>query len=137
MLETCKIRRAKSPARSLILFVTKVDGGGLRLYIDYRGLNKITIANRYHLPIMTDLQEWFRGAQIFTKMDLYNGYHVIRMKKGNKSKTGSRYWYGLYEIMMMPIGLTHAPATVQDMMSHILKHLLEECFVVYIDDVLI
>jgi hypothetical protein len=73
MLETSKIRRPKSPAGSPIVFVPKAHGRGLRLCVDYEGLNKITVANRYPLPIMSELQDRERGAKIFTKMDLKNG----------------------------------------------------------------
>jgi hypothetical protein len=66
-----------------------------------------------------------------------NGYHLIRVKKGDEWKTGFRCRYGLYEFMVMPFGLTNAPATCQDIMNHILKDLLDEGVVVYIDDVLI
>jgi hypothetical protein len=137
MLETGKIRRSKSPARSPILFVPKAHGRGLRLCVDYRELNKITIANRYHLPIMSKLQDRIRGARIFTNLDLKIGYHLIRVKKGDEWKTAFRCRYGLYKFIVMPFGLTNAPATFQDMMNHILKNLLDEGVVVYIDDVLI
>jgi hypothetical protein len=80
MLEMGKIRWSKSPAGSPILFVPKAHGSGLRLCVHYRGLNKITVANRYPLPIMSELQDRVRGAQIFTKMDLKNGYYLIRVK---------------------------------------------------------
>jgi hypothetical protein len=95
MQETGKIRRSKSPAGSPILFVPKAHGRGLRLCVDYKGLNKITIANRYSLPIMSELQDHVRGAQIFTNMDLKNGYHMICVKKGDQWKTVFRYRYGL------------------------------------------
>jgi hypothetical protein len=137
MLETCKIRCSKLPAGSPIIFVPKAHGRGFRLCVDYRGLNKIRIANRYPLPIMSELQDRVRGTRIFTKMDLKNGYHMIHVKKGDEWKTAFRYRYGLYEFMVIPFGLINAPATFQDMMNHILKDLLDEGVVVYIDDVLI
>jgi hypothetical protein len=137
MLETGKIRWSKSPAGSPMLFVPKAYGRGLRLCVDYRGLHKITVANWYPLPIMSELQDRVRGARIFTKMDLKNGYHLIRVKNGDEWKTAFRCRYGLYEFMVMPFGLTNAPATFQDMIHHILKDLLDEGVVVYIDNVLI
>jgi hypothetical protein len=84
MLETSKISCSKLPARSSILFVPKAHSKGLRLCVAYRGLNKITRANRYTLLIMSKLQDHIRGAPIFTKMDLKNGYHLICIKKGDE-----------------------------------------------------
>jgi hypothetical protein len=87
MLETGKIRRSKSPAAAPILFVPKVHSRGLRLYVDDQGINKITIANRYALPTMTELQDCVRGSKFFTNIDLKNGYHLIRIKEGDEWKT--------------------------------------------------
>jgi hypothetical protein len=137
MLETGKIRQSKSPASAPILFVPKAHGRGLRLCVDYRGINKITIANRYPLPIMTELQDHVRGSKIFTKIDLKNGYHLIRIKEGDEWKTAFRCRYGLYKFLVMPFGLTNAPASFQVMMNHILKDLLDKGVFVYIDDILI
>jgi hypothetical protein len=83
MLETGKIRRSKSPAAAPILFVPKVHGRDLRLCVNYRGINKITIANRYLLPIMSELQDRVRDSKIFTKIDLKNGYNLICIKEGD------------------------------------------------------
>jgi len=79
MEKTGKIRRSTSSAGSPILFVPKPNGRGLRLCVDYRGLNAITIPNRYPLPLMQELQDRVRGAQWFTKMDLKNGFNLIRI----------------------------------------------------------
>jgi hypothetical protein len=137
MLEISKIRGTKSPAGLPILFIPKAHGRGLRLCVDYRGLNKITIANHYPLAIMSGLQDCVSGIWIFTKLDLKNGYHLILVKKGYEWKTTIRYQYGLYEFMVMRFGLTNAPATYQDMINHILKQLLNKGVVVDIDDILI
>jgi len=77
MEKTVKIKRSTSPAGSPILFVPKPHGRGLRLCVDYQALNRITIPNRYPLPLMQELQDRVRGAQWFTKMDLNNGFHLI------------------------------------------------------------
>jgi hypothetical protein len=90
MLETGKIRHSKLPAGSRILFVPKAHGRALRHCVDYRGLNTITIGNRYPLPIISELQDRIRGARIFTKMDLKNGYHLICVKTGDEWKTAFR-----------------------------------------------
>jgi hypothetical protein len=137
ILEIGKFRRLKSPTGSPLLFVPKAHSRELRLWVDYRGLNKVMILNRYPLPIMSELQDHVRGARIFTKMDLKNSYHLIRVKKGDEWKTAFCYRYGLYEFMVMLFGLTNTQATFQDMMNHILKDLLDEGVIVYIDDVLI
>jgi hypothetical protein len=128
-----KIRSSKSPAASPILFVPKAHGRGLQLCVDFRGLNKITIANRYPLIIMNELQDRVRSTK---KIDLKNGYHLIRVKKGDEWKIAYRGRYGLYEFLIMPFGLSNTPVAFQDM-NYILKDLLDQGVVVYIDDILI
>jgi transposase InsO family protein len=137
MLRTGKIRRSTSSASSPILFVPKPHGRGLRLCVDYRGLNRVTVANRYPLPLMSELQDRIRDAQYFTKIDLKNGYHLVRIKEGDEWKTAFRTRYGLYEFLVMPFGLCNAPATFQDMVNHIFRDLLDQGLVAYIDDLLI
>jgi hypothetical protein len=137
MLEPGKIRRSNYPTSAPILFVPKAHGRGLRLCVDYRGINKITIANRYPLPIMAELQDRVRGSKIFTKIDLKNGYPLIRIKEGDAWETGFRCRYGLYEFLVMAFGFINVPASFQDMMNHILKDLLDKGVVIYIDDILI
>jgi hypothetical protein len=117
MLELGKIRPSKSPAAAPIIFVAKAHGQGLRLCVDYYGLNKVTIANRYPLPIMSELQDRVRGAKIFTKIDLKNSYNLIRIKPGDEWKTAFKTQYRLYEYTVMPFGLSNAPATFQNMMN--------------------
>src|SRR5207302_5914382 len=109
-----KIRRSGSPAVALIVFVPKPDCT-LRLCIDYRGLNKITIKNRYCLPLMNELHDRLGKATVFTKLDLKNGYYLLRMAQGEEWKTAFRCRYGLYEYTVMPFGLCNAPATFQSM----------------------
>ena len=137
MLRTGKIRPSKSPAGAPILFVPKTHGRGLRLCVDYRGLNKVTILNKYPLPLMDELQDRVRGASIFTKIDLKSGYNLIRIRKGDEWKTAFRTRYGHYEYLVMPFGLANAPATFQNMMNDIFRDLLDQGVIVYIDDILI
>jgi len=137
MERTGKIRRSTSPAGSPILFVPKLHGRGLRLCVDYRALNKITIPNRYPLPLMQELQDRIRGAQWFTKMDLKNGFHLIRMREGEEWKTAFRTRYGLFEFQVMPFGLTNAPSTFQDMMNHVFSDMLDVGVIAYMDDILV
>jgi len=137
MEKTGKIQRSTSPAGSPILFVPKPNGRGLRLCVDYRGLNAITIPNRYPLPLMQELQDRVQGAQWFTKLDLKNGFNLIRIRKGDEWKTAFRTRYGLYEFQVMPFRLTNAPSTFQDMMNHVLSDILDVGVLAYMDDILI
>jgi len=137
MEKTGKIKRSTSPAGSPILFVPKPNGRGLRLCVDYRGLNAVTIPNRYPLPLMQELQDRVQGAQWFTKMYLKNGFNLIRIREGDEWKTAFRTRYGLYEFQVMPFGLTNAPTTFQDMMNHVLSDVLDVGVLAYMDDILI
>jgi hypothetical protein len=137
MLELGKIRPSKSPTAAPIIFVPKAHGRGLRLCVDYRGVNKVTIANRYPLPIMSELQDRVRGAKIFTKIDLKNCYNLIWIKPGDEWKKAFKTRYGLYQYTVMPFGLSNAPATLQNMMNHIFRDLLDLGLIVYLDDILI
>jgi len=137
MERTGKIQRSTSSAGSPILFVPKANGKGLRLCVDYRGLNKITIPNRYPLPLMQELQDRVQGAQWFTKIDLKNGFNLIWICEGDEWKTAFRTRYGLYEFKVMPFGLTNAPSTFQDMMNHVLSDILDVGVLAYMDDILV
>ena len=136
MLNQGKISPSKSPAGAPILFVPKHDGR-LRLVVDYRVLNKVTIHNKYPIPLMTELRDQVRDARIFTKLDLKDGFHLIRVRKGDEWKTAFRTRYGHYQYQVMTFGLVNAPATFQTMMNKILQEFLDQGVVVYIDDILI
>jgi len=137
MLRTGKIQRSTSSAGSPILFVPRPNGRGLRLCVDYRGINRITIPNRYPLPLMQELKERIQGAQWLTNMDLKNRFHLIRIKEGDEWKTAFHTRYGLYKFLVMPFGLSKAPATFQDMMNHIFRDMLDLGLLAYMDDLLI
>lgn len=137
MLAQGKIRPSKSPAGAPILFVPKAHGRGLRLCVDYRGLNRVTILNRFALPLMSELRDRTQGAVWFSKIDLKNGYNLIRIKKGDEWKTAFRTRYGHYEFLVMPFGLTNAPATFQGFIQYIFRDLIDQGVVAYIDDILI
>jgi hypothetical protein len=137
MLVTGNFRRSKSPAPAPMLFVSKAHGKCLQLCVDYRGINKITIANRYPPPIMSELQDQVCSSKSFTKMDLKNSYHLIRIKEGDEWQTAFRCRYRLFGFMVIPFSLTNAPAILQDMINHILKDLLDKGVVAIIDDIFI
>jgi hypothetical protein len=130
------IRASTSPAGYPILFVPKKNGK-LRLCVDYRQLNDITIKNRYPLPLISDLRDRLHGAQWFTTLDLKGAYSLIRIKEGEEWKTAFRTHLGLFEYLIMPFGLTNAPASFQTMIDHVLQEYLDLFVVVYLDDILI
>lgn len=130
------IRESKSPAGAPILFVPKKDGS-LRLCVDYRGLNAITVKNRYPLPLIGETLDRLAGAKIYTQLDLRDAYHRIRIKEGDEWKTAFRTRYGHYEYTVMPFGLANAPATFQAYVNRALSDLLDICCVAYLDDIII
>ena len=130
------IKPSVSPAGAPILFVPKKDGG-LRLCVDYRGLNAITIKNRHPLPLITETLDRLCGAKRFTKLDLKDAYHRIRIKRGDEWKTAFRTRYGHFEYQVMPFELANAPATFQAYINKALRGLVDVICVVYLDDILI
>ena len=137
MLRTGKIRPSKSPAGAPILFVPKPHGRGLRLCVDYRGLNKVTMMNRYPLPLMNELRDRVQGAKIFMKIDLKWGYNLIRIKEGDEWETAFWTRCGVYEYLVMPFGLANAPTTFQNMINKVLRDLIDQGVVTYMDNILI
>ncbi|CAI7924826.1 unnamed protein product [Closterium sp. NIES-54] len=136
LLDRQLIHPSTSPYSAPILFTPKPDGS-LRMCIDYRALNKQTVKNKYPIPRIDDLQDQLRGATVFSKLDLRSGYWQIKMADNLIHKTAFRTRYGSYEYLVTPFGLCNAPATFQAEMNHILRPLLDECVVVYLDDILI
>ena len=130
------IRHSKSPAGAPIFFVKKKDGS-LRLVVDYRGLNKITVRNRYALPLISSLLERLSGAKVFTKLDLRGAYNLVRIRPGDEWKTTFRTRYGHFEYTVMPFGLMNAPTIFQHMANDIFDDFLDSFTIVYLDDILI
>ena len=130
------IRHSRSPGSAPIFFVKKKNGS-LRLVVDYRGLNKVTIRNRYALPLIPNLLERLSGAKYFTKLDLRGAYNLVRIRPGDEWKTAFRTRYGHFEYTVMPFGLTNAPAVFQHMANDIFRDFLDIFTIVYLDDILI
>ncbi|KAF7640898.1 hypothetical protein LDENG_00006770, partial [Lucifuga dentata] len=130
------IRPSSSPAGAGFFFVEKKDRT-LRPCIDYRGLNDITIKNRYPLPLLSSAFELLQGATIFSKLDLRNAYHLVRICEGDEWKMAFNTPTGHYEYLVMPFGLTNAPAVFQALVNDVLRDMLNRFVFVYLDDILI
>ncbi|KAI0993243.1 hypothetical protein K3495_g14941, partial [Podosphaera aphanis] len=130
------IRPSTSPAASPVLFAKK-PGGGLRFCVDYRGLNAITIKNRYPLPLLHETLSRLGTAKYFTKLDVIGAFNQIRMAEGHEYLTAFNTRYGLFESLVMPFGLTNAPATFQARINEVLRPYLDITCTAYIDDILI
>jgi RNase H-like domain found in reverse transcriptase/Reverse transcriptase (RNA-dependent DNA polymerase)/Integrase zinc binding domain/Chromo (CHRromatin Organisation MOdifier) domain/Integrase core domain len=130
------IRASTSPAASPVLFAKK-PGGGLRFCVDYRALNAITIKNRYPLPLIQETLSQLSQAKYFTKLDVVAAFNRIRIKEGQEWMTAFNTRYGLFESMVMPFGLSNAPATFQARINEVLRPFLDRYCTAYIDDILI
>ncbi|KAK9098545.1 hypothetical protein Syun_025590 [Stephania yunnanensis] len=115
----------------------KKKDGSLRLCIDYRQLDKVTVKNKYPLPRIDDLFDQLTGAQWFSKIDLRSGYHQLRIRAEDSEKTAFRTRYGHYQFTIMPFGLTNAPTVFMDLMHRVLREYLDRFVIVFIDDILI
>jgi transposase InsO family protein len=136
LLELGYIQPSTSPWAAPVLFVKKKDGS-LRLCVDYRGLNAVTTKNKYPLPLLDEFFDRFQGAKFFSKLDLQQGYHQLRIAEEDIPKTAFSTRYGHYEYRVMPFGLTNAPASFQALMNHIFGDELDQHVVVFLDDILV
>jgi hypothetical protein len=121
---------------SPVLFVPKGDGS-LRMCIDYRAVNRITVKDRYPLPHIEDLFNGLEGSKVFSKLDLASGYHQIRIAPGDRQKTAFTTKFGLYEWRVLPFGLANAPSQFMRMMDGLLTPEMRRFVAIYLDDVLV
>jgi hypothetical protein len=119
-----------------VIFVRKKDGTQ-RICVDYRDLNEVTIKNKYPLPHIEDLFDQLKEARLFSKIDLRSGYHKLRIRASDISKTAFTTRYGLYEYTVMSFGLTNAPAYFMYLMNKVFMEYLDKFVVVFIDDILV
>jgi hypothetical protein len=137
MLRTGKLQLSKSPAEAPILFILTAHGEGLHLCVDYRRLNKITILNRYPLPLMTELRDYVQGSKLFTKIDLKARYNLIKIRVGDKWMKAFRSRYRHYKYLVMPFGIAYTPGSFQKMINKIFKEMINRGVTGYIDNILI
>ena len=130
------IRPSRSSHGAPVLFVRKKDGS-LRLCVDFRGLNRLSKKDRYPLPLISDLLDAPKRARIYSKIDLRHAYHLVRIAEGDEWKTAFRTRYGSFEWLVMPFGLSNAPASFQRFMNDVFADLLDINVLVYLDDILI
>jgi hypothetical protein len=136
LLDKGCIRPSSSPWGCPALFVSKKDKE-LRLCVDYRPLNAVTIKNKYPLPRIDILFDQLAGAQVFFKIDLCSRYHQIKICAEDIPKTAFSMRYGLYEYLVMSFRLTNAPAHFMYLMNSVFMPELDKFVVVFIDDILV
>ncbi len=130
------IRKSKSPAGAPVLFVPKKNDD-LRMCVDYRHLNDITIRDSYPIPLIAEMLENIPKGKIFSKLDLKSAYYLVRIKSGDEYKTAFTCKFGHFEYLVMPFGLKNAPAVFQHFINDVLEGILGKYVYAYIDDIII
>jgi hypothetical protein len=136
LLDKGLIRPSSSPWGCPALFVKKKDQS-LRMCVDYRPFNAVTIKNKYPLPLIDILFDQLTLARVFSKIDLRSGYHQIKIRSQDIPKTAFSTRYGLYEYLVMSFGLTNAPAHFMYLMNSVFMPELDKFVAVFIDDILV
>lgn len=136
LLDAGLLRPSKAPYGAPVLFQRKKDGS-LRMCVDYRALNKVTVKNKYPVPNVEDLFDRLGRAKFFSKMDLRSGYYQVRIAEGDVAKTTCVTRYGSFEFLVMPFGLTNAPATFCNLMNDVFRDYIDDFVVVYLDDIVV
>ena len=113
------------------------EGWILRMVVDYRSLNEVTVKNKYPLPMINDLFDQLEGTSVFSKIDLRSGYHQLKIREQDIPKTAFTTRYGLYEYTVMSFGLTNTLAYFMSMTNKVFMEFLDKFVVVFIDDILI
>lgn len=130
------IRPSTSQFASPVLCVSK-PGGGIRVCVDYRALNELTVKNRNTPPLIQETLSRISGSTVFSKFDVIAAFNEIRVREGDEHKTAFLTRYGLYEYLVMPFGLCNAPATFQSYINSVLRPFLDTFCTAYLDDVLV
>lgn len=128
-------RPASSPYGAPMLVVRK-PGGGLRICVDYRALNALTIKNRYPIPLINETLDRLSKARFFTTLDVIAAFNRVRMKEEDIEKTAFNTRYGQFEYLVMPFGLCNAPGTFQSLINEAIREYLDDFSTAYLDDIL-
>lgn len=130
------IRPSSSPYSAPVLLVKK-QSGGIRVCVDYRALNGLTIKNRYPIPLVSETMDRLSRAKYFTTLDVISAFNRIRIKPGHEEKTAFNTRYGQYEYLVMPFGLCNAPGSFQSLINDSIHDYLDDFATAYLDDILI